>query len=549
MRFFGYWTVLVALSISAVAAYYSIVGLVAIFAAAAIPIIIMGSVLEVGKLTSAVWLHLFWKQAPFLIKTYLTIAVVLLMFITSMGIFGFLSKAHIEQNAVAVEGQAQLERIESDIRRGEELIARAEVKIEKLDRQDENADAGLQEKIDTETARIATVYERLDAATTQIDKNLADSLVPYQATVDQADVQLSQIAQYVADNNIRALQGLIGAKQDGRYGPKTAARVEEFRSKVEGDRQTALEQIQQLRNTAREERQALREVAEQTVQQSNNLINRLRDQIGTVTDSDVELDIQEQRTIIKNTEDELDLLFERKYEIEAVARQLEAEVGPVKYIAELIYGDTADKNALEEAVRWVIIILVVVFDPLAVVLVISGITLIEKTGRTKNEKTKQTTAPKKDAKIETQDVESMGDQESGESHQAETENYQQDTQVQQPERPIIHSDEQGREYTIDASGKRNYLINEDQEKLNEQSDNEKKKRAQTRQAIDAVVVKMKEQGRWPNGTVPTERVAIREILDADNTGELETLLEKADDETRREVWNAIINDVYQNRSK
>ena len=131
MRFFGYWTVLVALSISAVAAYYSIVGLVAIFAAAAIPIIIMGSVLEVGKLTSAVWLHLYWKKAPFLIKSYLTIAVLLLMFITSMGIFGFLSKAQIEQNAVAIEGKAQLERIASDIIRGEDIIARAETKIQK----------------------------------------------------------------------------------------------------------------------------------------------------------------------------------------------------------------------------------------------------------------------------------------------------------------------------------------------------------------------------------------------------------------------------------
>jgi hypothetical protein len=88
MRFFGIWTIFAALSISIVAAYYSIVGLVAIFAAAAIPIIIMGTVLEVGKLTSAVWLHLFWHKAPLLIKSYLTIAVVLLMFITSMGIFG-----------------------------------------------------------------------------------------------------------------------------------------------------------------------------------------------------------------------------------------------------------------------------------------------------------------------------------------------------------------------------------------------------------------------------------------------------------------------------
>ena len=122
MKLFGYWTVLVALSISAVAAYYSIVGLVAIFASAVIPIIIMGSVLEVGKLTSAVWLHMNWKSAPFLIKTYLTIAVVMLMFITSMGIFGFLSKAHIEQTSAASENVAQIERIEESIVRNKLII-------------------------------------------------------------------------------------------------------------------------------------------------------------------------------------------------------------------------------------------------------------------------------------------------------------------------------------------------------------------------------------------------------------------------------------------
>src|SRR5210317_2439059 len=98
-----------ALCISAVAIYYSVAGLVAIFAAAAVPIMIMGGALEIGKLVTAVWLHRYWKQATWWLKTYLTTAVIVLMFITSMGIFGFLSKAHIEQTATANEGVAQLE--------------------------------------------------------------------------------------------------------------------------------------------------------------------------------------------------------------------------------------------------------------------------------------------------------------------------------------------------------------------------------------------------------------------------------------------------------
>src|SRR6056300_264421 len=97
--FIGIITLLTALAISAVAIYYSVAGLAAIFAAAVIPIIIMGVVLEVGKLVTAVWLHKYWSKATWWLKTYLSTAVFVLMFITSMGIFGFLSKAHIEQTS------------------------------------------------------------------------------------------------------------------------------------------------------------------------------------------------------------------------------------------------------------------------------------------------------------------------------------------------------------------------------------------------------------------------------------------------------------------
>ena len=95
--FIGILVLVTALAISAVAIYYSVVGLVAIFAAAAVPIMIMGGTLEIAKLVTAVWLHKYWHQAKWWLKYYLVGAVVVLMFITSMGIFGFLSKAHIEQ--------------------------------------------------------------------------------------------------------------------------------------------------------------------------------------------------------------------------------------------------------------------------------------------------------------------------------------------------------------------------------------------------------------------------------------------------------------------
>ena len=107
----GFLVLAVALAISGIAAWYSIVGLAAIFSGAQLPVIIMGGVLEVGKLVTASWLYQNWKKVPFLLKSYLTIAVVVLMLITSMGIYGFLSKAHLEQT-INVQGATSL-RIET----------------------------------------------------------------------------------------------------------------------------------------------------------------------------------------------------------------------------------------------------------------------------------------------------------------------------------------------------------------------------------------------------------------------------------------------------
>ena len=126
----GILTMLTALSISAVAIYYSVAGLVAIFAAAAVPIIIKGSVLEVAKLVAAVWLHYYWEHAVWWLRTYLVTAVLILMVITSMGIFGFLSKAHIDQTSKASEGIARLEQLDVQIKRQTDIVFEAEQAIE-----------------------------------------------------------------------------------------------------------------------------------------------------------------------------------------------------------------------------------------------------------------------------------------------------------------------------------------------------------------------------------------------------------------------------------
>ena len=126
-------TLFIALAISAVAAFYSIVGLMAIFSASAISIAVMGVVLEIGKLVTATWLYHSWSRVSFLLKSYLTIAVVVLMFITSMGIFGYLSKAHIDQGKGVAEIYLKVERVDNRIKTERNTIKRYERQLTNLD--------------------------------------------------------------------------------------------------------------------------------------------------------------------------------------------------------------------------------------------------------------------------------------------------------------------------------------------------------------------------------------------------------------------------------
>ena len=469
---FALLTMLTALSISAVAIYYSVAGLVAIFAAAAIPIIIMGSVLEVGKLVTAVWLHRYWQQATWWLKGYLSVAVVVLMFITSMGIFGFLSKAHIEQTSASQESVAQVERLTTEIARQEGIVARAQERIEDLQSNGVGADANIQAQIDKEQERIDKAFERIQPAIDQQNQIIADAretdatrTKPYEdqlsnlseelrrlneqanqyedrisalvvdtSAVDPLLAQIAQIEESIVKvqgqiasgerEQIRQAQQTIGSNPDGFVGNNTRravnAWIEQQRvritdinsqisnlrkeaqdaladerdrlgmlvSRIRGEQTDAIKdreleilaQIDNVRGTespaiqtARDEIQRLRESAESQVAQSQALIERLRAQLAQ-EDKAAEIDaaIEEQNARIKNANTEIDTLTEEKYALEAEYRKLEAEVGPVKYLAEFVYGEKADQDLLEEAVRWVILVIIFVFDPLAVLLLIAS---------------------------------------------------------------------------------------------------------------------------------------------------------------------------------
>ncbi len=469
---FGILTLITALCISAVAIYYSVAGLVAIFAAAAVPIMIMGGTLEIAKLVTAVWLHKYWNQARWWLKSYLSIAVVVLMFITSMGIFGFLSKAHIEQTSASEESVARVESITAEIDRQNAIVTRANTRIAQLENSETGADATIQAQIDKEQGRIDLAFERIQPAIQQQNQTIADARAtdstrtkPYedQLTSIQAEVLrleqsareyeskienldadssgveplLEQIAQLEEEiirvtnqlnsseqGQIRAGQAIIGVTSDGLFGGNTrtalatwvsgqrdritqiqgevaqvrkdaTTTIDEERTRLAGvvsdirtvqipalkERElTMLAKIDEVRQTespviqtARDEIQRLRASAESQVAQSQILIERLRSQLGDVDNAnELEADIDAQQDRIKDANTEIDTLTEEKIALEAEYRKLEAEVGPIKYIAEFVYGEQADSNMLEEAVRWVIIIIIFVFDPLAVLLLIAA---------------------------------------------------------------------------------------------------------------------------------------------------------------------------------
>jgi len=241
IRILPWVTLISGLSISGIAGYYSIIGLTAIFAAAFWPVVVMGTALEVGKLVSLSWLYNNWAIAPFLTKTYFIFAIVVLMFITSMGIFGFLSKAHIDQTLIG---------------------SNVEIEV-----------AGIQSKIDRETTRIVfnkTVLDQLDAAVNSLTEA----------------------------NRIRGSSGAIAVRKD----------QQEQRDALQSEIDVSLDKIQMFN-------------VEMSV-----------------------LDIEQTK--------------------------LAAEVGPIKFVAELVYGESS-KEVIEKSIIYVIVILIFVFDPLAVLLILA----------------------------------------------------------------------------------------------------------------------------------------------------------------------------------
>ena len=385
--FLGILVLLTALTISAVAIYYSVAGLVAIFAAAVVPIIIMGTTLEVAKLVTTVWLHKNWKNTVWWLKTYLSLAVVVLMLITSMGIFGYLSKAHIQQTAQNEQNIQEVSSIELEINRQQDLIAKYETQLVSYEGKGVDTDATIQSQIDKEQTRIDSAYTRIQPSIDEQNKIIDDETTKlgggvkvFQDRVAEIDQQLTLLQQYVDANDVKKLQSLVGVKADGNYGPGTGAAVTAFKDKLSAEKQTLGQQIVDQQklvtspviDAARAEIKRLRGIAEQQIADSNTLINRLRDQLGKTDVASTEKLVSDTRQKIAESSTTLEELTDRKFSLETEGRKLEAEVGPIKYLAEFIYGENTDNNTLEKSVRFVIVMIIFVFDPLAISLVVAA---------------------------------------------------------------------------------------------------------------------------------------------------------------------------------
>ena len=354
----GILTFLSALTISAVAIYYSVAGLAAIFAAAVIPIIVMGVSLEVGKLVTAVWLHKNWQRATWWLKTYLSIAVVVLMFITSMGIFGFLSKAHIEQTSLSQEQVALIETLD-------DKETRAQAKIDRwrgeLDRLMKGEDVRVDTLIEKEQLALKELYAQIK---TEKDSARKDAERQIQLQNDR----LTQAAER-KEADIKAAKDRFEGSLGG--GANYDKAVEKAKANELSVASSAQREIRNINNNLNTVLANIDSKYADDIDAINDRIQKLRNQANVKTD-DIDTRIVELENFIEKEQSTIDGVREEKAVYEKEYRKLEAEVGPIKYIAEFIYGEQADQNLLEAAVRWVIIIIIFVFDPLAVLLLIAS---------------------------------------------------------------------------------------------------------------------------------------------------------------------------------
>ena len=344
--FIAILTLLSALSISGVAIFYSVIGLATIFPGAFVPVVIMGGVLEVGKLITASWLYRNWKFTPFMLKTYLTTAVIILSLITSMGIFGFLSKAHLEQNLASDTLVQRIQILNDKIESEKNSIVRQNAVIDRLESSIDKTGGTASGDIEVQQSIIADANQNLKTLLT-VETN----------TVKDLNDRLKVLDKNVSD--------ILTSNKSFFNEEKAAA---DLKASQKAERELIAVNIKEAQVRIAE----LKADHKAETTQAKNIIAKMRagsqDNKSTYT---ADIDIAEQK--IFDAQGRIDTFIVEKQPLEKDMLTLEAEIGPVKYIAALAvdWGIT-DQVETSKAVRWVILLLIVVFDPLAVLLLIAA---------------------------------------------------------------------------------------------------------------------------------------------------------------------------------
>jgi hypothetical protein len=367
-----------AVSLSGVAGYYSVIGLTTIFSSAFIPVLIMAGTLETSKVIVASWLYNNWTKTPWLLKSYLTGAVVVLMFITSLGIFGFLSKAHVEQAAAGAEQQAKVLHITQSIDQQNAIIERAKQNLANAGKGNEATNAAINSRIDDANRVIDSANKRvqpqideqqkiIDAANAKIELRARST----QSQIDDIDRQVANLDNIVKSLIDQKKTSQAQARQQEQQADRTrlAKQKTELLKQIDAMRQATDPQV----NAAKVEITRLRAKVDDEIKQARSVIDQLTTKLSQGSDTDkLQADIDAEKDKIKAAEAQIETLNADKFKLETEGRKLEAETGPIKYIAQALYGDSIDQNILEHAVRWIIVLIIVVFDPLAVLMLIAA---------------------------------------------------------------------------------------------------------------------------------------------------------------------------------
>ena len=363
-----------ALAVSAVAAYFSIVGLMAIFSGLPQSIFAMGIVLEIAKLVTASWVYQYWKKTSFLMKSYMVSAVIILSVITSIGIFGFLSKAHLDQSATTGDAVAQVERIEDLIQRENLRITTAEEQITRIESGgtlDVSESIKQQEEIrDTAWNRIQDDVQYAENQIEKIREGLESDLLKKQSELDALDaIVKSYTDQGTTTQDAGAFQRDIVVDN--------VAKGREVREEQKPERDRIALEIGELRGYAetqiagyRNQIKDYRSSVQATIDGANREINKLREQgADDQASRDEQIDTIQGR--IDSAYEKIDDYNVELFDKQSIVRDIEKEVGPIKYVAQLLYGNSG-AGAVDNAVTLLILLLVFVFDPLAIVLVLAA---------------------------------------------------------------------------------------------------------------------------------------------------------------------------------